>query len=67
VEFLVLARPGYELKVPPVTGIRYQFVDAPLFELSSTEIRTRLQRSEPLADWLPASVEAFIYEHKLYK
>ncbi|TVP79025.1 MAG: nicotinate (nicotinamide) nucleotide adenylyltransferase [Puniceicoccaceae bacterium] len=66
VEFIVLGRPGYTMQPPAVAGLRYQAVEAPLLEQSSSEIRRRIAGGLPLADWLPASVEAFIFEHALY-
>ncbi|MEM1223339.1 MAG: nicotinate-nucleotide adenylyltransferase [Verrucomicrobiota bacterium] len=66
VTFLVLARPGYSMKVPKIEGIRYEMIPAPLMESSSSEIRARLKQGEPLNDWLSPAVEAFIYEKGLY-
>ncbi|MEM7791442.1 MAG: nicotinate-nucleotide adenylyltransferase [Verrucomicrobiota bacterium] len=66
VTFLVLARPGYSLKVPKIEGLRYEIIPAPLMELSSSEIRSRLKKGEPVNDWLSPAVEAFISEKGLY-
>lgn len=68
VEFLVFRRSGNRLAVPPLGAkLRYHVVDSPLMPQSSTEIRRRVSAGESLADWLPATVEAFISERGLYK
>ncbi|NBB78122.1 MAG: nicotinate (nicotinamide) nucleotide adenylyltransferase [Verrucomicrobia bacterium] len=64
--FVVLQRPDYATRAPEIPGLRYLEVEAPLMEHSSTEIRERIAAGEPVGDWLPRSVEAFIYEHGLY-
>lgn len=64
--FVVLRRPGYATRAPEIAGLRYLEVDAPLMQHSSTAIRQRIAAGQPVGDWLPRSVEAFIYEHGLY-
>lgn len=64
--FVVLRRPGYAIRAPEVQGLRHIEVDAPLMEHSSSAIRERIVAGQPVDDWLPRSVEAFIYEHGLY-
>ena len=66
VTFLVLARPGYELSAPKIPGLFWERVNAPLMEESSTSIRERLKKGQPVEDLLPESVEAFIKEKGLY-
>lgn len=64
--FIVLRRPGYSTAKPAIPGLRMVEIDAPLMEHSSSEIRRRLAEGESVADWLPASVEAFISSRGLY-
>ncbi|PXA03953.1 nicotinate (nicotinamide) nucleotide adenylyltransferase [Coraliomargarita sinensis] len=66
VTFLVLARPGYQLSAPGVSGLKYETIDAPLMEESSTSIRERIVNGESVIGLLPQSVEAFIREEGLY-
>jgi nicotinate-nucleotide adenylyltransferase len=72
ISFIVLRRPGYATCAPEIPGLRFREVDAPLMEHSSSAIRQRIAEGPPsgssgsLGDWLPRSVEAFIYEHGLY-
>ena len=66
VRFIVLQRPGYASQAPDIAGLRYLEVDAPLMEHSSSVVRERIAAGQPLGDWLPGSVEAFIYQHGLY-
>jgi len=42
-------------------------VDAPTSDVSSTEIRRRLQASEPLAGLVPEQIERHIQQHRLYR
>jgi nicotinate-nucleotide adenylyltransferase len=64
--FILLRRPGYATQAPEIPGLRHLEVEAPLMEPSSSAIRERIAAGLPLGDWLPPSVEAFIYEHGLY-
>lgn len=42
------------------------FIDAPLFDLSSTEIRDRIKKYKPCHQLLPLAVEEFIKKQNLY-
>lgn len=66
VTFLVLARPGSELRSQPIEGLRYQLIEAPLMPLSSTEIRQRCAQGRSLKGFVSDAVEAFISERELY-
>lgn len=67
-EFLVFARPGHTIDVSQLCPtFRYHVIESSLMQESSSEIRRRIQASEPLEDWLPQAVEAFISLHELYK
>lgn len=48
------------------THVSIVLVDAPTRDISSTDIRRRLSRNEPVAGLVPASVEAHILQHRLY-
>lgn len=64
--FIVVRRPGYAAEAPKIEGLRYLEVEAALMPHSSREVRQRISEGRPLGDWLPRSVEAFIYERGLY-
>ena len=58
---IVCPRPGYPL---PEEGVKYstvQWVDAPMFNISSTEIRQRLKLGQSLSDWVDIKVEKFLH------
>lgn len=67
VTFLVVARPGYPLVAPEISGLVWTQIEAPLMALSSTGIRERLAQGASLEGCLPSSVEAFIREKGLYR
>jgi nicotinate-nucleotide adenylyltransferase len=71
---VVVSRPGFALEVPqPIASYlgkraeRIVLQPIPLLEISSTEIRGRLERDEPVRYLLPDSVERYIRERKLYR
>ena len=66
VVFLVFARPGSRLSEPPIAGLRYQRLAAPLMPHSSSEVRRRCQQGQALKGWVPEAVEAFISARDLY-
>ena len=53
------AAPGVHEKVISLPG--------PLIEISSTEIRSRVSRGEPIRYWVPDAVERYIREKGLYR
>ena len=48
-------------------GGRYQIVDIPFLPVSSTEIRQRVQKGQPIGGLVPPKVEQYIKEHQLYE
>ena len=66
VSFLVLARPGHALSAPAIAGLDWSRIDAPLMSESSTLVRERISRGEPLQGLVPPAVEAFIQQKGLY-
>ena len=68
----VIRRPGdsidmssLERQIPGITD-KVQFVDAPLLEISSHEIRQRVMEGMPFRYYLLPSVYEYIVSHKLY-
>ena len=63
---VVVDRPGSEGCEPP-EGFRYERVDVPLLEVSSSLVRERVAGGGPI-DWLvPDAVVAMLAEHRLYR
>ena len=69
----VIRRPGdsvelsaLEKQIPGITD-KVKFVDAPLLEIASREIRRRASDGLPFRYYLLPSVYDYIVEHKLYQ
>lgn len=72
--FVAAGRPGYEgvmEEVVPHLGAaaaeRIMLLHTPEYDISSTEIRTRLHEGASLAGLVPRAVEQYINAHNLYK
>jgi nicotinate-nucleotide adenylyltransferase len=63
VEFIVVARPGHEYRVPG--GARVRRLDTVELPISSSGLRDRLERGETPAE-IPRAVLEYIREHGLY-
>lgn len=63
IQFVGIRRPGTEDIVSEYPVI---WVDSPLVELSSTEIRLRVYLEQSIRYQVPEAVEDYIYQHKLY-
>jgi nicotinate-nucleotide adenylyltransferase len=68
----VMRRPGeatnlqaLERKLPGISS-KVHYVDAPLLEIASREIRTRAATGKPFRYYLPESVYDYIEKHRLY-
>jgi nicotinate-nucleotide adenylyltransferase len=68
----VIRRPGEETdlealehELPGITS-KVHYVDAPLLEIASREIRNRVATGRPFRYYLPASVYEYIERHQLY-
>ncbi len=66
VTFLVVGRPDFPDKTPVVPGLSYRWLELPVMPHSSTEVRRRCREGLPLSGLVPAEVEAFILQHRLY-
>ena len=72
--FLVVMRPGEdEAQVKAAAqrwrekGAEISFLPARMMDISSTQIRERLSKNQPLGDLVPEAVEAYIRENGLYQ
>jgi len=69
----VMRRPGWEADVTSLAeslpGIeeRLAWLDAPHLEISGTDLRRRVAEQLPIRYLLPASVEHYVHEHRLYR
>ncbi len=57
--------PALEKIIPGITG-KVRFVDAPLLEISSSEIRQRIAAGRPFRYFLPAGIYKYLMDHNLY-
>lgn len=74
---IAMARPGHAilsadelrsvLKLGPSQQLHLEVVTVPPFEVSSTEIRRRIAAGESITRLVPAEVEHYIGEHRLYR
>lgn len=69
----VMRRPGtqidlgfLETQLPGITA-KVRFVEAPLLEISASQIRSRIQQSRPFRDYLPPPVYQIIRQLNLYR
>jgi len=63
VQFVGLNRPGFDLE----TTYPILKVDVPYMEISSTDVRQRLKKGQPVTFLLPHHVLAYIREYELYE
>ncbi len=69
----VMRRPGEEPDLKeleeelPGIASKVHYVDAPLLEIASREIRSRIAEGKPFRYYLPEPVFEYIEEHDLYK
>lgn len=63
---LIYPRLGYEVHIPDELKERVALVDAPVIELSSTEVRERLAEGKSVRYYVPDEVLKFIEKHNLY-
>ncbi|EHQ91757.1 nicotinate-nucleotide adenylyltransferase [Desulfosporosinus youngiae] len=74
IEFIGAARPGFDasdffLKVQqehPETKGKIHYLEVPALAISSTDIRARVRRGEPIRYLLPEAVRLYLAQHKLY-
>ncbi|VEJ22076.1 nicotinate-nucleotide adenylyltransferase [Neisseria animaloris] len=77
INIAVAARQGFSLHQAPqeihawlgeaLQNGRLKPLQTPLYDISSTELRRRIGRNEPVSDFLDRRVENYIRQYKLYK
>ncbi len=65
-KLLVVPRPGKDPTAPAWMDGQYQILDFHETDVSSTEVRRRIARNEPISGWVSAPVEAMIRDRQLY-
>jgi nicotinate-nucleotide adenylyltransferase len=67
-QVLVAERPGFDRSlVDPALEEKMQFLETPLLEISSTDIRRRVRESRPIEFLVPDAVIRYIEEKGLYR
>lgn len=64
-QILIYRRPGCEFDETSLPA-SVKVVDTPLFDVSSTEIRTSIAEGKPLTKWVDRKVLSYIKRHHLY-
>jgi nicotinate-nucleotide adenylyltransferase len=71
VNFIVIARPGFAFEWASLPEefqvLREHVVEAPLVDISATDIRRRVRAGESIAGLVPEGVAAYIDQHQLYR
>jgi nicotinate-nucleotide adenylyltransferase len=71
VHFVVMRRPGFEIEwrnLPPeFQGLKENVVDAPLIDISATDIRGRVREGKCIDDLVPLPVAEYIARRGLYR
>lgn len=61
-----VTRPGHVLKDPGLPGGKVTLVEVPALAISSTDVRARVSRGEPISYLVPDGVANLIAKHELY-
>ena len=72
-EFLVVARPGFPIRIPPPTvpaellpRLRHRTLDGAAMDVASSEVRRMLREGKKVSHLIPRSVYSYIHENALY-
>lgn len=63
---LIYPRLGYDVNIPEELSDRVRLIDAPVIELSSTQVRERLAHGKSVRYYVPDHVNDYITRHNLY-
>ena len=71
VQFVVMARPGFTIDwsaLPPeFRRLEANVIEAPLVDVSATQIRDRIRQGQPIDHLTPPPVARYITERGLYR
>ena len=62
-QFLVFSRSAKKVYPPTVKNLNYQLIENDLVEISSTQIRSRLNNRQPINKLVPSSINPMIQEY----
>ncbi len=69
-QVVVVGRPGCDVGaagLPPALAARLRFLEAPLIDISATDIRARVASGRSIRHLVPDAVEQYIGKHRLYR
>jgi nicotinate-nucleotide adenylyltransferase len=64
--FVCAVRPGHSPNQPALESLTVDFIEVPLFDVSSTDVRQRVSEGEPIRYIVPNAVADYIATHNLY-
>ncbi|MBL66056.1 MAG: nicotinate (nicotinamide) nucleotide adenylyltransferase [Puniceicoccaceae bacterium] len=67
VHFIVFARGQTNTPAPAISDIQYTFMQNPLIDISSTQIRKCLQNGESVAHWIPDVILSYLEKNNLLR
>ena len=67
VHFIVFARGQITAAAPSISDIQYTFIQNPLIDNSSTQIRKCLQKGESVAQWIPDVILSYLEKNNLLR
>lgn len=67
VHFIVFARGQITAPAPSISDIQYTFIQNPLIDISSTQIRKWLQKGESVAQWIPDVILSYLEKNNLLR
>tara|TARA_B100001093_G_scaffold334903_1_gene319765 strand:+ start:107 stop:724 length:618 start_codon:yes stop_codon:yes gene_type:complete len=67
VHFIVFSRGRINAPAPSIFDIEYTFIQNPLIDISSTQIRKRLQQGESVAQWIPDEILSYLEKNNLLR
>ena len=67
VHFIVFARGQITAPAPSISDIQYTFIQNPLIDISSSQIRKCLQKGESVAHWIPNVILSYLEKNNLLR
>jgi nicotinate-nucleotide adenylyltransferase len=67
VHFIAFARGQITAPAPSISDIQYTFIQNPLIDISSTQIRKCLQKGESVAQWIPDVILSYLEKNNLLR
>ena len=67
VHFIVFARGQITAPTPSISDLQYTFIQNPLIDISSSQIRKSLQKGESVAQWIPDVILSYLEKNNLLR